>query len=412
MSRRRTGYIFVQALAAVAVLVALLAMLAADQRAASQEVQDRLRLRRAEAAADAAVARALATLQNADPSRVTLNDDWAALGEGGGDAFDLGDGAAFRVQVVDAGSQVNVNTAPAPQLQRLPLSPAQADCLLDWREPGAGPRADGAKDGYYNALPQPYNARLGPLATLDELLLVRGWTAQMLYGTTNPDTSAPPLTDALGNAQPLAAFLTVDSGAPNTRPDGTPRLNLSQGGADAGALTQLGLSPVLAGQIGSRPFKSFQELFSTPGMTPDAAGRLLDAVTFTGDQRVLGKINVNTADQSVLETIPDMTADIAAAIVAQQAAGFDGLAQLAAVPGMTPQVLAQVADAVTVGGDTWIVRAYGRSGGVGVAVEATVGLRGGRPQVVTWERLRTAGVPAWWGWDDAEGATVDARGGR
>ena len=53
------GYILVQALVVLAGLLALLAMLAADGRVSNQAVQNRLRLRRAEAANDAALARAL-----------------------------------------------------------------------------------------------------------------------------------------------------------------------------------------------------------------------------------------------------------------------------------------------------------------------------------------------------------------
>lgn len=409
MMRHDRGYIFIQALVVVAVLVALMAMLVADQRASLQEVQNRLRLRRADAAVDAALARALSVLQEADINRVTLNDDWAVLGDNGNIEFDLGDGPTFRMQIVDAGSLVNVNTAPQAQLQLLPLTQDQVDCLLDWREAKTEARADGAKDGYYNSLPQPYNTNLGPLTTVDELLLVRGWTAQTLYQLPTGDTSVSLPTDAAGNDLPLAALLTVDSGGPNTRAEGTPRINLGQGGVDVNALTQLGISQPLAGRIAAQaPYTNFQGLFQVPGMTQQALQPLLDAVTFTGDERIPGKINLNTATQSVLMTVPNMTSDIAAAIVSQQTNGFDSLGQLATVSGVTPQNLAQLADSFTVGGDTWIIRAYGRSGGVGAAVEAVVGLRGGQVQILTWDRLNTAAIPAWWDWSTEPSSTADA----
>ena len=410
--RPQSGYIFVQALVVVTVLVALMAMLAADQRASMQEVENRLRLRRSEAAADAAVARALGSLQYANVNRVTLNDDWALLGENGDEEFNLGH-AVFRVQIVDAGSLVNVNTATQQQLQLLPLDQNQVDCLLDWRESKPDPRTDGAKDGYYNSLSQPYNAKLGLLDTVDELLLVKGWTAQTLYQPPTGGTAAQTATDAQGNELPLAALVTVDSGALNLRADGSPRINMGQGGVDINALTQLGISGPIAGQIAAHaPFKTFQDLLAVPGMTPEAAGQLLDAATFTGDPRTQGKINLNTASQAVLQTIPNLTSDVASAIVSQQSDGFNSLSQLATVAGLTPPVLAQVADSFTVGGDTWIVRAYGRSGGVGVAVEATVGLRSGQVQTINWERLSTAGIPAWWGWSTDAGTLVDAGAGR
>lgn len=400
MNRTRRGYILVQALIVIAGLLALMAMLAADQRASTQAVQSRLRLRRAEAADDAAVARALAAVQGADLSVVTLSDDWAQLGDGGGEEFELGDDATFRVQIVDAGALVNLNHASPDQLGRLPITQEQVHCLLDWREPKTQPRPDGAKDGYYGALPTPYNAKLGPLAATDELLLVKGWTGQTLYQAPPSAASGDLLTDADGAALPLASLLTVDGGTPNTRADGSPRVNLGQPGADPEALTRAGVSPEVAQQVAGRaPLASFSALLALPGVGgTQAAGPLLDAVTFTEGKRVEGKINLNTAPSAVLRTFPAVTPDIASAIVSRQSSGFRALSDLAALRNVDPARLASLADSFTVGGDTWIVRAYGRSGGVGAAVEATVGVRDGRAQILTWTRLNTTGIPLWWGW--------------
>ncbi len=408
MTKARRGYILVQALVVIAGLLALMAMLAADGRVSTQAVQDRLRLRRAEAADDAAVARALAAVQDTNPSVVTLNDDWAALGDGGNKEFDLGD-STFRMQIVDAGALVNVNRAAQEQLERLPLTQEQIHCLLDWREAKTQPRPDGAKDGYYNALPTPYNAKLGPLATTDELLLVKGWTGQTLYQAPPSAASDQLLTDSAGTALPLASLLTVDSGAPNTQADGEPRLNLGQSGADPEALTRAGVRPDLAMRIAARvPLASWSALLTLPGVDAETARTLLDVVAFTNDKRTEGKINLNTAPQAVLRTLPAVTPGVASALVSQQSAGFRSLGDLANVRGVDQSLLAKLADSFTVGSDTWIVRAYGRSGGVGVAVEATVGLRDGRAQVLTWTRLNTTGIPLWWGWDARTNSTGDA----
>lgn len=408
MTKVRRGYILVQALVVIAGLLALMAMLAADQRVSTQAVQDRLRLRRAEAADEAAVARALAVVQDVNPNVVTLKDDWAKLGDNGGEEFDLGD-STFRMQIVDAGSLVNVNRAASEQMERLPLTQEQIHCLLDWREAKTQARPDGAKDSYYNSLPTPYNAKLGPLATTDELLLVKGWTGQTLYQAPPSAASDQLLTDADGVSLPLASLFTVDSGAPNTRADGAPRLNLGQPGTDPAALIQAGVSPGLAYQIAAQaPFASWSALLALPATQSEAANPLLDIVTFTNDKRTEGKINLNTAPQAVLRTLPAVTPGLASAIVSHQSEGFHSLSDLAALPSAAPPRLASLADSFTVGSDTWIVRAYGRSGGVGVAVEAVVGLREGRAQVVTWTRLNTTGLPRWWGWTAQAGSTGDA----
>ena len=147
-------------------------------------------------------------------------------------------------------------------------------------------------------------------------------------------------------------------------------------------------------QIAARaPLTSFSALLALPGVDAETARTLLDVVTFTNDKRIEGKINLNTAPQAVLRTLPAVTPGVASAIVSQQSAGFHSLGDLANVRSVDQPRLAKIADSFTVGSDTWIVRAYGRSGGVGVAVEAVVGLRDGRAQVLTWTRLSTTGHP-------------------
>ncbi len=407
--KTRRGYILVQALIVIAGLLALMAMLAADQRVGSQAVQDRLRQRRADAAADSAVAQALATVEAAHPNVVTLGDDWAKLGDGGNEEFNLGDVATFRVQVIDAGALVNVNTAPAAQMERLPLTKEQVDCLLDWREPKTQARPDGAKDAYYLSLPTPYNAKLGPLDTLDELLLIKDWTGQTLYQPPAVSSQITLPTDPQGNVLPLASLLSAESGAPNMQSSGLPRINLGQPGADPSALTLAGVSAPTAMQLASgAPYDSFATLLALPQVQPSDAGPLLNAVSFSAGTRSEGKINLNTAPEAVLRTLPSVTPGIASAIVSRQETGLHSLGELASLPGVQGQRLAQLADFFTVGSDTWVVRAYGASGGIGTAVEAVVGRRNGSTQIVSWTRLNTPGIPAWWGWNAQESETADA----
>jgi len=421
--RRRLGYIFVEALILIAGLLMVLTIIASDQRATGQRVQDRLCERRASAAAEAGVARAVAVLSGDNPNLVTLSDDWAQLGDSGYTQYDLG-GALFRMQIVDAGSLINVNTAPSAQLQQLPLTQEQVDCLLDWREPGDQARNDGAKNAYYNRLPQPYNANGGPLTTVDELLLVRYWTAQTLYQPVTNTTGTVP-EDASGNALPLASMLTVDSGAPVTMANGKPRINLSQPVSNPSQLIQAGVSAGAVQQIASGGvYQSFQNLLAVPNLSRSDIKALLNSVTFTpagspggtpggppggaSSSRSVGKINVNTASESVLETIPHLTQDIASAIVDHQTEGFNGLGDLATLNGMTTAALGQIADNFTVGSDTWIVRSFGESGGVGVAVEAVVGIRGGQVEILNWDRLNTGTIPQWWDWKKDGGEIVNA----
>lgn len=409
-SSRQRGGVMVQALIVLAGLVALMASLAANQRVRADETQNRLRQRRAEIAARSALAAALGALATANTNRVSKQDDWALLGQEGDLAYDLGS-ASYRIQILDAGALINLNTATEAQLEKLAVTPEQISALLDWRESGLAPRADGAKDEYYNALSQPYNARLGAFATVSELLLVKGWTARTLYEAPEETTAVTAPTDDNGQILPPAALLTTVGGAPNTRADGTPRVNLNVANVNPAALAQFGIPPQLAPQIAAQaPFSSYAQLLLLPGVSADTAQQLLDGATFAPGQRLEGKINVNTASEAALLTLPNMTPDVASAIVARQTDGFASLGDLATVPGLSGGLLAQLADSFALGSDTWVVRARGESGGVGVALQAVVGLRSGALRLLSVERFPDPGIPAWWGWS-AEPLSTTTPGG-
>ena len=395
---REQGGVMVLALIVLAGILALLATFSANQRVYLNVTQNTLRERRAEAAARSALAASLSKLQEVNTNLVKLDDDWALLGESGTLATTLTDGATYRVQILDAGSRLNINTLTEAQLQNLPITAEQVASLLDWREAGQTARADGAKDSYYNELATPYNARLRALQSVSELALVKGWTARTLY---TPDaegiTATNPLESANGDPLALAGVLTAASGAPNTLAAGGTRTNLNLPNLSPLTMLQLGLPVQLATQS---PFTSFADVLRRPGVAPQAAQQVLDSATFTTDTRLTGKVNLNTAPESVLLLLPGVTSDIASSIVTRQSTGFATLGELSSIPGLMGAALGQVADQASVGSDTFLVRAWGESGGVGVAYEAVVGVRSSRAQVLQLERIKTTSVPAWWSWEE------------
>jgi hypothetical protein len=160
---------------------------------------------------------------------------------------------------------------------------------------------------------------------------------------------------------------------------------------------------------GATPVTSWNALFALPGVNETQAQILLNSVTFSTGTRSTGKINVNTATLPVLESIPLVTATLANSIVQQQSSTFQGLGALATTSGLSPRALASVVNNFTVGSDTWIVRAYGVSGGIGSAEEAVVGYRNSQLQIISVNRIHTGGIPAWWAWDPTA-ATIDQVG--
>lgn len=57
------------------------------------------------------------------------------------------------------------------------------DSILDWRDPDDLYRTSGAESDYYMTLPNPYKAKNANFDTLEELLLVKGMTPAILYGS-------------------------------------------------------------------------------------------------------------------------------------------------------------------------------------------------------------------------------------
>ncbi len=57
------------------------------------------------------------------------------------------------------------------------------DSILDWKDPDDLHRLNGAEDDYYSSLPTPYLAKDANFDTVEELILVKGVTPEILYGT-------------------------------------------------------------------------------------------------------------------------------------------------------------------------------------------------------------------------------------
>ena len=71
--------------------------------------------------------------------------------------------------------------------------PDLIDCFMDWTDPGDEHRLNGAEedDPYYKE--KGYAPKNAPLDTVDELLLIKGFTPEIVYGGPPPDPKSPPL---------------------------------------------------------------------------------------------------------------------------------------------------------------------------------------------------------------------------
>lgn len=424
-------------LAILAVLVAIVASVAlSEQVALKQQIyrQDQLRAR---LAAQAGIQRAIEVLSdesasgtttnlssggasgsNANlPGATTLQDDWATIGSTGNDRFQLRN-SSFRMQILDASSRVNLNTATTQQLNGLPLLQEQIDSILDWRSTGEGARPDGAKDAYYNGLPNPYNAALHGFSTVSELLDVRNFTPADLYDApTNQPLNGQQLpTFADGRTPTLAEVLTVDSQSPAVNQQGRTKTALS-------SLTQQRFRQLFGRQLGNALFNArrsttwAQILRAAPGLNTTQFRNLLNNY-YIGTSTQAGKVNVNTASAAVLQTLPGITADLATSIVNQQSTGITQLGNILNLPGLTTiRSVQNVIDNVSINSNVFVVRVIGTAGKVQVPLEAVLSVGTAQSgQAATVKILRMEEQPfndmtGRWGWQSTTNNDITLEAG-
>ena len=119
------------------------------------------------------------------------------------------------------------------------MTEAIADAILDWMDSDAQPRALGAETDYYLGLERPYAPRNGLPECLEELLLVKGVTRELLFGSDanyNHQIDPEELVESRSNARstspttapvPWASLLTIYSGQRNLTSEGRPRIDLN-----------------------------------------------------------------------------------------------------------------------------------------------------------------------------------------
>lgn len=102
-----------------------------------------------------------------------------------------GDETKIRYGITDEAGKIHLNIAPRAQLLALfdqleledVTSEQLADCLIDWRdEDNTTISLNGAESSYYMTLNPPYRAKNRPLQTVEELLMVKHFDGQILYG--------------------------------------------------------------------------------------------------------------------------------------------------------------------------------------------------------------------------------------
>ena len=102
----------------------------------------------------------------------------------------LTDNGYYTIGITNESGKVDINTTPELLLRNLLLNLGLdldhvnmiVDSVMDWKDPDDLHRLHGAEADYYMSLPNPYKAKNADFETLEELLLVKGITPEILYG--------------------------------------------------------------------------------------------------------------------------------------------------------------------------------------------------------------------------------------
>ncbi len=333
------------------------------------------------------------------------------------------EGGGLIYGIADEESRLNVNQADAETLAKLPgITPDVVAAITDWRDPDNNVSPGGAEAEYYLELRPPYIPRNGPFQTLRELLMVRGVSSELLLGD---DAEQNGLLDFQANANEPARksrgtmpnagwseLLSVDGWVNNVNASGTDRVNIQT--ADETALTGIrGITTPIAkaiiayrgqGQNKNR-FESVADLLEVGAVQDQGTSRtraagnanqasgpkvidenllmeIADDLTADQTREQAGLVNINTARATVLACLPGIGPDLAQAIVSHRLSNgvFPNVAWLLKVPGMSHEILRQVAPKLTARSETFRIIGEGKinSSGTRQRIQAIVHLGSGK----------------------------------
>jgi type II secretory pathway component PulK len=161
-----------------------------------------------------------------------------------------------RYGLEDESARVNLNAIVAMEeqlegsgldlLMALPgMTEEIADAILDWLDEDDESREFGAEIDHYSGMVPPYAPKNGPLESIEELLLVRGVTPELLFGFDTNRNGTIDANEAAGNSVGdfdnsdgsldlgWANYLTLFSLEKNMTPEGGAKIDLNNSDAEA-----------------------------------------------------------------------------------------------------------------------------------------------------------------------------------
>jgi type II secretory pathway component PulK len=238
----------------------------------------------------------------------------------------LEDDREYRYGLTDEAGKINLNTASVEMLQKLPNMTAElAASIIDWRDTDSDVTTGGAEDEYYLLQPMPYHCKNKPLETVDELLLIKGASEDLLYGEdtnlngildpqeNDGDVSEPP-DNADGKLdRGFYDYVTVYSTEANVDSEGNTRINVSStsGRSDlqtllTDAFKEERALAILGNVTAGTTFTSIIQFYYRSRMTFKEFTQVADRLTTSTATTLPGLVNVDTASKEVLMCLPGL----------------------------------------------------------------------------------------------------------
>ena len=289
-----------------------------------------------------------------------------------------------------------------------------AASIIDWRDEDSEISPGGAESEYYLLQPEPYNCKNSAFETVDEILLVKGASEELLYGEdtnlngilddheNDGDISDPP-DNRNGRLEPgFYDYVTVYSVEANVDSKGNQRININD--PDARGELQSALQEVVTEErsleimnlVPTRPsFANVLDFYFIGGLKFEEFDQIANRLTISDEEILPGLVNVNTASKEVLLCLPGLEEKDADAMLSYR----NGSEELNSIAWVT-KVLGQ--EKATAIGSYITVRSFQYSAdivclsGNGRAYKrykVVFDTQKGTPQIVYWKSLTHSGWP-------------------
>ena len=420
--RHRSGTILIVTIWVVLVLAGLALAFARSTRVAAVVSANHVASLEAECVAAGALeyvkARLAATVSGETTDAETA-DTYKGMEIGTGYSWvlrsNLEDDREFDYGLTEEAGKINLNSASLEMLLKLPgMTSELAASLIDWRDTDSDVTSGGAEDEYYLLQPEAYHCKNAPLETVDEILLIKGGTKELLYGedtnlngilddNENDGDASEPADDRDGRLDAgFYDYVTVYSAEANTDSEGNARINITS--ADARKELQTALQEAtseeraleIMNQIPTNAtYTNILDFYFRSGLTDDEFSTLADRLTTSSEQTLTGLVNVNTASEEVLLCLPGLETSDVEALLSYRSTNetLDSIAWVTNV--LTREKAVGIGSYITVRSFQYSAdvvgvshngRAYKRS-------RAVLDLQGTSPRVVYWKALADSGWP-------------------